>query len=40
MVDGLGEKADAVTIDRELITSGNPLAAAALGDKFLEKLEG
>jgi putative intracellular protease/amidase len=39
MVEGAREKAGAITVDRELVTGGNPLAAAALGDKFVELLK-
>lgn len=39
MQTGLGEKAGYITVDRELVTGGNPFAADALGDKFLEMLE-
>lgn len=40
MQNGMGEKVGAVTVDRELVSGGNPLAAATLGDKFLELLGG
>ncbi|RYO75863.1 hypothetical protein DL763_010968 [Monosporascus cannonballus] len=39
MVEGLGEKAGAITVDREVVTGGNPMAADALGNKFLEMLK-
>ncbi|KAK8195835.1 hypothetical protein M8818_006986 [Zalaria obscura] len=39
MQTGLGEKAGYITVDRELVTGGNPLAADVLGDKFLEMLQ-
>lgn len=38
MIEGIGEKAGSITVDREVVSGGNPLAAAALGDKFLEML--
>jgi len=38
MVEGVGEKLGYVTTDREVVSGGNPLAANALGDKFLEML--
>jgi putative intracellular protease/amidase len=40
MQTGLGEKAGYVTVDKEVVTGGNPLAAEPLGDKFLEMLSG
>ncbi|RYP39092.1 hypothetical protein DL767_002355 [Monosporascus sp. MG133] len=39
MVEGLGEKAGAITVDREVVTGGNPMAADALGNKFLQMLK-
>lgn len=39
MVEGVGEKFGAITVDREVVSGGNPLAANALGDKFLEMLK-
>ncbi|KUI54873.1 Molecular chaperone Hsp31 and glyoxalase 3 [Cytospora mali] len=38
MQEGLGEKAGAITVDREVVSGGNPLAANALGDKFLKMM--
>ncbi|GFF89812.1 molecular chaperone Hsp31 and glyoxalase 3 [Aspergillus udagawae] len=38
MVEGLGEKVGSITVDRELVTGGNPQAANALGDQFLRML--
>jgi putative intracellular protease/amidase len=38
MVEGPGEKIGTVTVDRELVTGGNPQAAGALGDRFLQML--
>ncbi|CAN8106057.1 unnamed protein product [Discula destructiva] len=33
MQSGVGEKVGAVTVDREVVSGGNPMAAATLGDK-------
>jgi len=38
MQTGVGEKVGSITVDREVVTGGNPMAANALGDKFLEML--
>ncbi|RHZ64507.1 hypothetical protein CDV55_106347 [Aspergillus turcosus] len=38
MVEGPREKVGAITVDRELVTGGNPQAANALGDQFLQML--
>lgn len=38
MVEGAGEKVGAITVDKEVVSGGNPLAADALGNKFLELL--
>jgi putative intracellular protease/amidase len=38
MVEGPGEKVGSITVDRELVTGGNPQAANALGDQFLKML--
>ncbi|KZW03215.1 ThiJ/PfpI family protein [Exidia glandulosa HHB12029] len=38
MVDTIGAKTGAISVDRELVTGANPMAAAALGDKFVEML--
>ena len=35
MVEGTGEKVGNTTLHRELVTGGNPLAANALGERFL-----
>jgi len=40
MVEGVGEKVGRITVDREVVSAGNPLGADALGDKFLEMLRG
>lgn len=39
MVEGLQEKIGGITVDREVISGGNPMAANSLGDKFLEMLK-
>ena len=39
MVEDAGEKFGAITVDKEVVSGGNPMAANALGDKFLEMLE-
>lgn len=38
MVEGATEKFGGTTLHRELVTGGNPLAANALGDRFLSML--
>lgn len=38
MMEGYKEKAGCITVDRELVTGGNPLAANSLGNQFLEML--
>lgn len=38
MVSGMGEKVGNITIDRELITGANPMAASGLGEKFVQML--
>lgn len=39
MVEGVGEKVGYITVDREVISGGNPMAANALGDKFIEMMK-
>lgn len=39
MVTGAAQKLGGITVDRELVSGANPLAAAGLGDKFLEMLQ-
>ncbi|KAF2139250.1 uncharacterized protein K452DRAFT_289804 [Aplosporella prunicola CBS 121167] len=39
MIEGPGEKIGNITIDREVVSGGNPMAADALGSKFLEMLK-
>jgi putative intracellular protease/amidase len=38
MVEGMPEKIGGTTLHRELVTGGNPLAANALGDRFLRMI--
>ncbi|KAK4956333.1 hypothetical protein LTR10_005855 [Elasticomyces elasticus] len=38
MQNGIGEKVGYITVDREVASGGNPMAANALGDKFIEML--
>ncbi|KAJ5656213.1 class I glutamine amidotransferase-like protein [Penicillium longicatenatum] len=38
MVEGAPEKLGGTTLDRELVTGGNPLAANALGDRFVRMI--
>lgn len=38
MVEGVPEKIGGTTLHRELVTGGNPLAANALGDRFLRMI--
>jgi putative intracellular protease/amidase len=38
MVEGAPEKIGGTTLHRELVTGGNPLAANALGDRFLKMI--
>lgn len=38
MAEGASEKAGSTTLHRELVSGGNPLAANALGDRFLRML--
>ncbi|KAF2875184.1 class I glutamine amidotransferase-like protein [Massariosphaeria phaeospora] len=40
MVEGAGEKMGQITVDREVVSGGNPFAADALGDKFLQMIKG
>jgi putative intracellular protease/amidase len=39
MVEGIGEKLGAITVDREVVSGGNPMAAASLGDQLLKMME-
>ncbi|RHZ53926.1 type 1 glutamine amidotransferase domain-containing protein [Aspergillus thermomutatus] len=38
MIEGAKEKAGSITVDRELVTGANPVAANALGDQFVKML--
>ena len=38
MVEGAPEKIGGTTLHRELVTGGNPLAANALGERFLKMI--
>ena len=38
MVDGLDEKIGRITVDRELISGGDPLAANALAEQVLKMI--
>lgn len=38
MVEGMGEKVRQITVDREVISGGDPMAANALRNKFVEML--
>ncbi|KAJ5587735.1 class I glutamine amidotransferase-like protein [Penicillium hispanicum] len=38
MVEGAAEKVGGTTLHRELVTGGNPMAANALGDRFLRMI--
>lgn len=38
MGEGVMQSAGAITVDREVVSGGNAMAAASLGDKFLEML--
>jgi putative intracellular protease/amidase len=40
VVTGTGEKFGSITVDREVVTGGNPMAAKPLGDQFLTMLSG
>ncbi|GJE98145.1 class I glutamine amidotransferase-like protein [Phanerochaete sordida] len=39
MVSNLNKKMGQITVDRELVSGANPMAAASLGDKFIEMLQ-
>ena len=38
MQEGIAKSLGSITVDRELVTGDNPMAANAIGDKFLEML--
>jgi putative intracellular protease/amidase len=40
MQEGVGKSLGSITVDRELVTGDNPMAANGIGEKFLEMLEG
>jgi putative intracellular protease/amidase len=40
MVTGTGEKFGGITVDREVVSGGNPMAAQPLGEQFLKMLSG
>ncbi|KAF2711926.1 ThiJ/PfpI family protein [Pleomassaria siparia CBS 279.74] len=40
MTTGVGEMVGVVTVDREVLSGGNPMAANALGEKFIAMMEG
>lgn len=39
MVEDVGTKIGKITVDREVVSGANPMAADALGDKFVEMLK-
>ncbi|TIA72463.1 ThiJ/PfpI family protein [Aureobasidium pullulans] len=39
MIEGIGEKLGYITVDREVISGGNPLAANPLAEKFIEMMK-
>lgn len=38
MISSMGHKVGNITVDRELITGANPMAAGGLGEKFVQML--
>ncbi|KAH8102862.1 ThiJ/PfpI family protein [Cristinia sonorae] len=40
MITGTGQKLGSITVDREVVSGANPLAADALGTQFVEMLKG
>ena len=40
MVEGAREKLGYITVDREVVTGGNPMAAGDLGKQFVKMLAG
>lgn len=38
MQEGVAKSVGYITVDRELVTGDNPMAADAIGDKFLEMI--
>lgn len=39
MVEGLGQKVGQITVDREVVSGANPMAANVLGAKFIEMIK-
>lgn len=39
MVTGAAQKTGSITVDREVVSGSNPMAAESLGKKFVEMLE-
>jgi putative intracellular protease/amidase len=39
MIEDVGTKLGKITVDHEVVSGANPLAAAALGDKFIEMMK-
>jgi putative intracellular protease/amidase len=39
MIEGIKEKAGYVTVDREVVSGGNPLAANSLGENFIKMMQ-
>ena len=39
MVTGTSQKLGSITVDREVVSGANPMAASALGAKFVEMLK-
>lgn len=40
MVEGIGKSMGSITVDREVVSGANPMAAEALGEQFLKMLSG
>lgn len=38
LVTGLGEKFGSITVDREIVSGDNPMAAQSLGEQFIKML--
>ena len=39
MITGMSQKLGSITVDRELVSGANPMAANAIGKKFVEMLK-
>ncbi|ORX94745.1 hypothetical protein BCR34DRAFT_499020, partial [Clohesyomyces aquaticus] len=39
MEEGLATKVGSITVDREVVSGANPMAANVLGDRFLEMMK-